>query len=330
MSELISVVVPVYNVENYLDECIVSIINQSYFNIEIILVNDGSSDKSYDICEKYKSLDSRIKVIHKENGGLSSARNKGLELARGEYIVFIDSDDYIKNDYILLLYESISKMNSDISICEFELIIKESIKEKNISLNPRNIYSNIEVLKKTLLGEVECYAWNKMYKTALLKENDIYYPEGKLYEDIPTFIKILLKAKRISFVKEQLYSYRIREGSITFEKNRKLINDFNYAINKANFLIEDIIAKNKIEEELMNFNIMLCIMNLNNLAKYTNYKNKIFYKEYRNIFNKRYLDYTIFSVIKNKYILKRVKRDFILFKLKLFCLKTKIKDNRKM
>lgn len=130
--ERISVIVPVYNVEKYLDKCVQSILNQTYENIELVLIDDGSTDGSSKICDKYGKIDSRVKVIHKENGGLSSARNRGIDEAVGKFITFIDSDDYIHHQMLEILYEGIIKNKSDISICEYRRFDEnETIEEED-------------------------------------------------------------------------------------------------------------------------------------------------------------------------------------------------------
>ena len=206
MEELISVIVPIYNVEKYLNKCIESIINQSYSNLEIILVDDGSKDSSGIMCDSYILKDKRIKVIHKENGGLSDARNVGIDKAKGEYIVFIDSDDWIDEKMIEILYNIIKKNNSDISICDYFLAYNEEIQTQKEDIEIINL-SNIEALKKIYdkdLGVCMIVAWNKLYKRNLFKD-DIRYPYGKIHEDEFTTYKLLYKAEKISYTKQKMY-----------------------------------------------------------------------------------------------------------------------------
>ena len=144
----ISIIIPIYNLEKYLDKCIKSILNQTFKDFELILVNDGSTDKSGVICDNYKKVDDRIVVIHKENGGTSSARNIGIDIARGKYIGFVDGDDYIHENMYYELYENLIKNNSDISICKFVRVYDNSeMKFSNNNLLEEN-YSNIEALKE--------------------------------------------------------------------------------------------------------------------------------------------------------------------------------------
>lgn len=221
MGKLISVVVPIYNVEQYIVPCIESIIKQTYQNLEILLIDDGSPDNCGRICEQYKQKDSRIKVVHKQNGGLSDARNCGLKLARGEYIIFIDSDDFVSTELIEKLYFGIVKENAEIAACYFEKVYddKENIGEKEICKMDSS-YTSKELLKRLYTdanSPIAFVAWNKLYKKSLFTENNILYPFGKYHEDTFTTYKLIYSAKRIAIISEVLYYYRIRKGSIMTE-----------------------------------------------------------------------------------------------------------------
>ncbi|MFI3236467.1 MAG: glycosyltransferase [Lachnospiraceae bacterium] len=215
MKELISVIVPIYNVEGYLDRCISSIIGQTYWNLEIILINDGSIDNSGELCEKWKLYDKRISVIHKFNGGLSSARNAGLNIAKGRYYIFVDSDDYIHTKMLERLYETLIQDNSEMTISNFYFDYGKSI-EMNMSEIPNigTVFSSLEILYR-LRGSKGSYftvAWNKLYKAELFK--DIRFPEGKIHEDVFVAHRIFQKCTRVSCIDEPLYYYVQREGSI--------------------------------------------------------------------------------------------------------------------
>ncbi|MBR9647298.1 glycosyltransferase family 2 protein [Clostridium tyrobutyricum] len=215
MKPIVSIIVPIYNVERYINKCIDSILSQTFKKFELILVDDGSPDSCGEMCDKYAKLDYRIKVIHKKNGGLSSARNAGIDIAQGKYIGFIDSDDWIKNDMYESLYKAIIKYDADISICDFikfnenyDLSFKEDSR-KNIE-----IWNNIEALEK--LNTDNCgkivIAWNKLYKKELW--SDIRFPEGRIHEDVFTMHKILFKANRVVNTNKILYGYLQRSSSI--------------------------------------------------------------------------------------------------------------------
>lgn len=219
MNDLVSVIVPIYKVENYLRKCVDSIISQTYSNLEIILVDDGSPDNCGKICDDYKQKDNRIKVIHKENGGLSDARNAGIDIATGRYIVFIDSDDYIHNKMIEYLHNGIIENNAQVSVCGVKKVkdgqaqICEDINLPEIVI----IQSNEDKTKYYFESNYEEFtvAWNKMYPVEYFKE--IRYPKGKIHEDEFTTYKLLEKADRIAFIKDHLYYYVQRGDSIMGE-----------------------------------------------------------------------------------------------------------------
>jgi glycosyltransferase involved in cell wall biosynthesis len=218
MEKTISVIVPVYKVEKYLSRCIESIINQTYSNLEIILVDDGSPDKCGDICDHYASLDSRVKVIHKENGGLSDARNTGLNIATGEYVNFIDSDDYIHEKFYEKLLTLVLSNNADIGQCEFLKVFEDKDHNNKVTstipLNSEKVatFNNVEALNQLYSNVISGVAWNKLYKAELFK--DIRFPKGKIHEDDFTTFKVLYNSKKIVTTSLPLYYYLQRSNSI--------------------------------------------------------------------------------------------------------------------
>lgn len=206
----ISVIVPVYNVEKYLKQCLDSIVNQTYKNLEIIIVNDGTKDNSMEIVEEYLS-DSRVKVINKENGGLSSARNRGIEEATGEYISFVDSDDYIDlNLYNTIIREMIE--NEEIIVFNYSRY-KEKI--GHLKKNILDLEKIRKIPRELLFRNINGECWNKIYKTKFIKENNFKFPEGLIYEDIFWEIDTIHTVKKISFIDFNGYIYRSdRDGSI--------------------------------------------------------------------------------------------------------------------
>ena len=213
-SPLISVIVPVYNVENFLHECVDSIINQSYSNLEIILINDGSSDKSGEICEIYALKDSRIKVYHKKNGGLSESRNMGLDHATGSYISFVDSDDYVHSRFIEILYNNLVKYNYGISFC--------SVTSTDFTISDDLIHLDFDsfiYFENQLEAVIMC---NKLFKTDIW--NGIRFEIGKFHEDEFIFHKIFYK-RSFSYTPSELYFYRKREGSIMSTSNESRRRD---------------------------------------------------------------------------------------------------------
>lgn len=218
---LVSVIVPVYNVEKYLKRCIDSICNQSYQNLEIILVDDGSVDKSGDICDRYARMDTRIQVIHKQNGGLSDARNVGIAVSKGAYISLIDSDDYIDQFMIEKLLQCSLKKSSDITICQYQDVYSKYTESVKKTKN-KNIYemTGRKAIEKMLVEEPTVFvvAWNKLYKSSLFKENRISYPKGYIHEDCFTTYQLFFYANKVSYIYEPLYLYMHRDGSIMQER----------------------------------------------------------------------------------------------------------------
>ena len=210
MDKLISVIVPIYNVEKYLTKCIESIINQTYKNLEIILVDDGSPDKSPIICDEYAKKDNRIKVIHKKNGGLSDARNYGMSLATGEYISFIDSDDYIDEEmYEKMIFELINN-DSDIVSCAINNVYSDRVESSYIE---ERVYDTELALKNLILGrDLNQTVWNKLYKKDVI--NGILFEKGKINEDDFWTYQVFANSKKIITLNKPLYNYIHRESSI--------------------------------------------------------------------------------------------------------------------
>ncbi|MBM7540675.1 glycosyltransferase family 2 protein [Amphibacillus cookii] len=218
MNPKISVVVPVYKVERYLPKCIDSILNQTYRNLEIILVNDGSPDYCGTICNKYAEIDERICVIHKENGGLSDARNAGLRIATGRYISFIDSDDYIHSEFYRYLLEDMIENKADIVQCGYTKVTEESDHDLiNESVNKLDtfVFSKKQEILDNLYNQNygdTVVIWNKLFKLNLFQ--DIEFPKGKVHEDELTTYKLLYQANKLVIMERKMYYYLQRTSSI--------------------------------------------------------------------------------------------------------------------
>ena len=211
---LITVIVPIYNIEEYIAPCVKTIINQSYKNLEILLVDDGSTDNSPKICDKYKESDKRINVIHKKNGGLSDARNVAIEKAKGDFIFLLDGDDTIHERIIEVLHQNIKKYKADIATSSF-LQFEDGTKPRAINLSKSCVKClDTEGALENMLYQKGCTntAWGKLYKKELF--DNIRYPKGELYEDLATTYKLFSKAKRIVVDDRKMYNYRQRYGSI--------------------------------------------------------------------------------------------------------------------
>lgn len=212
--DLISIIVPVYNVSEYLEECLNSIINQSYKNIEIIVVDDGSTDQSPMICDIYSKKDDRISVYHKLNGGLSDARNYGIDKAIGSLISFVDSDDVLMPNFIDYLYNLLKQNKADISECQIQRFYGSN-NGFNINSSDNSIlYSGKKnIMESFLKGNINTIAPAKLYPTSYFK--DIRYPLNKFHEDVHTTYKIISLAEKIAVGTANLYLYRMRPNSIT-------------------------------------------------------------------------------------------------------------------
>ncbi len=215
---LISVIVPVYNVAEFLPKCVDSILAQTYDNLEIILVEDGTKDSSGIICDQYAGKDSRIRVIHKENGGLSSARNAGMEIARGEYFGFVDSDDWIEPETYECLMALVQKYDADL-VCGGRYDVDGATGERTVGLCPKaeECISSMEMLGRVFTWDhCDSAAVDKLYKRHMFDE--IRYPLGMYSEDVAIFYKLMEKANRVALCPKPLYNYLHRANSITTAK----------------------------------------------------------------------------------------------------------------
>ncbi|MBQ2116697.1 MAG: glycosyltransferase family 2 protein [Lachnospiraceae bacterium] len=225
MNDLISVVVAVYNIEKYIGECVDSILAQSYKELEIILVDDGSRDSSGKLCDEYAAKDNRIHVIHKVNGGLSDARNKGTEYAHGKYIFVLDGDDYIEPDTIRVMHDKITKENADLCFCGINLVDENHKLIENPDIAKENLDEIIldkeDMFEKITVSPCWYYvvAWNKLYKSEILKK--VQYQKGKLHEDEFAIHDIINQCERFCVVKDKFYNY-VQRGQSIMHKEYKV------------------------------------------------------------------------------------------------------------
>ncbi len=228
--ELVSIVVPIYGVEKYLDKCVKSLINQTYHQLEIILVDDGSPDRCGRMCDAFAKEDDRIRVIHKENGGLSDARNTGAKQASGKYLIFVDSDDYVDSRLVEKTVSCAEKNQADMVIFDFTAVEEGEFKLRTNHI-PANKILRLEEEKRLLL--LPPAAWSRLFNREFYMKANHPFPVGRYYEDLGTTPKFLLEAERIVYFKESLYYYVIRSNSImksyNFERNYKdmvwILND---------------------------------------------------------------------------------------------------------
>lgn len=221
----ISIILPVHNTSSYLEECLNSIHNQSFKNYELICVDDGSLDNSYEILKKYEKIITNCKVIHQSNQGVARARNEGLRNVNGDYIVFIDSDDFIEYNYLERLYNESCNTNADVVICNFYRYYDNSkLKLPVVYKKSSGIYSNYHILKSLIPDNlIHSYLWNKLWKKELF--DNIEFPSIK-YEDISIMCDLFYKAKKVSIISDRLYYYRIRKTSIVRNYSISTQNDY--------------------------------------------------------------------------------------------------------
>lgn len=226
MNDLISIILPVCNVERYLRECLDSLVQQTYKNIEILIINDGSTDASGAICDEYALKDSRIRLFHLSNGGLSYARNVGIENAKGKYLTFVDSDDYVSVDYIEILYSSLIESDADMSIAfpyefveetgEYRIYYLDKLESKLLTANDIIELTNIDDGESFVPGSTYMTACWKLFNKELFE--GIRFPIGMLYEDAATIHKAYIKSKKIIQIPKAIYCYRIRNSSLSHSK----------------------------------------------------------------------------------------------------------------
>ena len=254
---MISIIVPIYKVEKYIHQCIESIINQTYKDLDIILIDDGSPDNCGEICDKYALKDSRIRVFHTTNKGLSAARNVGIRAAKGEYIGFVDSDDWIDPTMYEELLDNLIRYNADISACGVQVECKKR-KRKNVSNEISDtLYTKDEAIRAHIYETFDQYIWNKLYRSSIWGE--IMFPEGKNFEDVSVFYRVLLSTSSIVFRSANLYHYRKRENIIANTQSMSNLEEYWFAYyNRFNCLSglsmvkDDDSLMNKLAEQVAN------------------------------------------------------------------------------
>ena len=306
-NELISIVVPVYKVEKYLEKCVKSILKQTYTNLEIILVDDGSPDKCGQLCDELAKTDNRIKVFHKANGGLSDARNYGVERANGEYIGFVDSDDYIHENMYEELYKAIKKSGTFIAECGVTRVYKNILRphyegEDYFLVLDREGYLKEYLENKRLYGS----AWCKLIHKDLAKK--IKFPTGKIYEDAFYTLELLKNVDKYTLISGNYYYYYIRENSITTRPFSSKDMDYIEIMNQ----IEDYTLSNfpTFKEQLLVRLSFAYISIFNQLLEVDDYKTK---KEYKILKDKLKDNY--FKVLVNKKVPKNLKVAILLLSI---------------
>lgn len=249
----LSVIIPCYNVEKYISKCLQSLRNQTYKNLEIIVINDGSKDSTLDVIKKEVRNDKRFKVIDQTNHGIGYTRNKGISLATGEYIAFVDSDDYLEKDMYEKMIQNLESNNADIVICDY---YKFNSKEKESKKCGKQVKFNLSIFESPeIINNVGYCPWNKVYKTKLFK--NIKFPLNKKFEDLEAVVKVLSEANKISKINDYLYNYRVNENGETCTINKRDLDILDIIKNTILYLKQKENYK-KIESEVE----IMCLLQL--------------------------------------------------------------------
>lgn len=248
----VSIIIPVYNVQEYLSECLDSVLNQTIKNTEIIVVNDGSTDKCSVILAEYKIRFPELIIINQENRGISETRNQGLNAATGEYIAFVDSDDFIEKCMFNRMYNAAKREKADVVMCSYILYNEKSQKQNDgkyiIEGNSDEGYINrTKSLEKFLTNDIKAYVWNKLVKRELFTEHKILFPDFKVCEDTPVVFLLLAHSKKTFSIKEPLYYYRQREASLTKVYSIKSVAD----MLKGCYIMRKYIEKDTVHYEIL-------------------------------------------------------------------------------
>ncbi|MFQ9509622.1 MAG: glycosyltransferase [Lachnospiraceae bacterium] len=305
----IDIVIPVYNVEKYLEHCLDSIFSQSFQNFRIIAVNDGSTDQSGKILEDYvKKYPGKIEVITKENGGQSSARNRGLEASTSPYLMFLDSDDHLKQNMVEKLYEAIKKVDADMAICEFSYVSEngEVIRKSHQQLKENEVM-NLKTMPSLLLADPA--PWNKIYKRSLFIENNMRYPEGVWYEDLRCTTKLYAVASKVVYIKDNLYDYIVHTNSVMNNRNWQRQRDILDALKEIIQFYKERGMMNRVKDELEFLTLFHVYVLASTRLVIMNKKTEII-KEFRQFLIANFPNYK-----KNKYLDRMRKQDQLIYRL---------------
>lgn len=325
----VSIIIPVYNIEEFLVKCLDSVVNQTLNNIEIIIINDGSTDNSIQVINDYQSRYSNIIVIDKNNEGPGAARNKGIEIARGKYIGFVDSDDYIEKNMMELLFNEAMEHDLDLVICNFNKVdtIDNVLSYNNHSSYNNKLFDTNDLIHEFLFNSyelIEGFSFNKLYKRSLFETFNIRYPENMKYEDIPTIFNFLINSKKCKYINKCLYHYVQHATSIVHSKNKENLYDFLKSIK----MVENSLKKNNLISNFKNDYLIYAGIKLLNITIQFHdlIKNDKQLKQELNAILKKNV---ILQIIFQPNIPLKVKLKMILYKMKLINLTIKLLSNRK-
>lgn len=326
----LSIVIPIYNVEKYLNECLDSVVNQKLDNYEVLLINDGSTDRSEKIIDEYVKKYKFIKKINKTNNGLSAARNTGIELAKGKYIAFVDSDDYIEHNMMSRMLNMAKDNEADIVICDIEMFEDGTNKvlgriETYNDESDNKIITNVDAVKMYLMQKITGHAWNKIYKRKLFVDNEIRYNVGKYYEDMYPTLRLLDTSKKIILIKGAYYKYRQSPNNITSCSSEKHIQDYVDSILSCIEYIKNIHSDKEYNNYLETFRLHNTQIALCLYCRSKKYNNKKIKEDYYKYFAKLKVDMSFKDIILNKNIKRSTKKGLVLWRLGLLPYKEKLK-----
>ncbi len=309
---IVSIILPVYNVEKYIDTCLTSLLNQTYDKLQIIIVDDGSTDESLNIVKSYKDKFNNIIILTQKNKGVSEARNLALKYVEGNYVLFIDSDDYINNTMIEKLLSSCLKFDSDIAMCGYYLYYENANKKNEIKLydlKDNYIYDNKKIIDEMLLQKIQGHLWNKMFKKELLDKIKFIFEPGRYIQDMLPVFKAVCCSRKITYINEALYYYRQIETSTIHKNNFKLADDYYHATcSVINYINENgMFVKRESMDTFRTMSMLILILQLINADEYSNFRT---FKNgrYKEIIIKNYLFNSNIS-IKNKIKITLIKLD---------------------
>lgn len=266
---MISVIIPVYNVEEYIKECLDSLLMETYKDLQILIVDDGSTDRTMDIVKDYEDKFEDFTILYQKNQGVSVARNTAFDYIKGEYTIYIDPDDFLESDMLENMYNRAEKVNVDIVISEYYVYYDEKDSRNYIEkyrVDPRKIYNNYEVMNLMLNYELQGQLWNKFFRTELLKQIKFKFEPHRYIQDAFPVFKAIHSSKGIAFIDKPLYYYRQRATSTVHKKNAKLAEDYYFAMSSIINYIED---KNiKVDKKSLNIFKIKVLSNF--IAHYTN------------------------------------------------------------
>lgn len=324
---MISIIIPIYNVEDYIQECLDSILNQTYKNLQIIIVDDGSTDNSLKIVETYKSKFNNIIILSQKNKGVSEARNLAFKYIQGEYVMYIDSDDFLQKNMMEILFDEAKKHDADITICEYYVYYDKDTNKNFIQRYNVNFgvpYDKFYIMNMMLNFKLQGQLWHKLFKTKLLKTNNFQFEPGRYIQDIFPVFKMVSKSENIIFIDKPLYFYRQRETSTVHKKGMKIADDYYFAMKS----IIKYINNNNIHIDIESLNRFKAIVLSNFIEYYTSADKNNNYNSFRN--TKYYeMNINMIYLFFQRKLSVKVKLKVILWKIGLYSIFKNLKNKYK-